>query len=248
MLELRRPQVIEDHRGTLVVIEGVEFGIPVFRSVRLVDLPRGTEVRLPKGAYVLLSVRGTVAVQSGDEAMDLIDRNMTIIAKAARVTLAARSGGSARVAIMSADVSHAVGAAKVREVGLNVSAIEPNFSDDTILDVDWAAHVPFPVKRLYFTHSVGNGAQRGGHAHRDLRQLIVAADGIIDLRLQDKGGASSVCLDGPLVGALVRPVTWREIWMGRDSYLMVLASEPYDESEYIRDYADFWALSSDGQL
>lgn len=100
--------------------------------------------------------------------------------------------------------------------------------------------VPFDIKRIYYIYGVSNGAQRGGHAHRKLTQILVCLYGEIEIVLDDGVSRSRILLDDPSRGLIIRDMTWREmIWRQKDSVLGVAASTYYDESDYIRDYGEF---------
>lgn len=100
--------------------------------------------------------------------------------------------------------------------------------------------VPFSVKRVYYLYDVPGGESRGGHAHKRLRQLIVAASGSFSVSLDDGENKKSFLLNRPYQGLLVVPGIWRTLDdFSSGSVCMVLASEKYDESDYIRNYKEF---------
>lgn len=100
--------------------------------------------------------------------------------------------------------------------------------------------VPFPVARLYYLYGVPAGQSRGSHAHKALEQLIVAAAGAFDIHLDDGSAQRTVRLDRPDVGLYIPRLIWRELRdFSSGAVCLVLASLPYDEAEYIRDYAEF---------
>jgi WxcM-like, C-terminal. len=100
--------------------------------------------------------------------------------------------------------------------------------------------VPFHVKRSYYLYDVPGGASRGGHAHRELRQLIIAASGSFDVTLDDGQLKRTFKLNRPYQGLLVVPGIWRELDdFSSGSVCLVLASMVYEESDYIRNYEDF---------
>lgn len=102
--------------------------------------------------------------------------------------------------------------------------------------------VPFEIKRVYYIYDAPKGTQRGGHAHRALRQILFCPYGSIEIILDDSNERCSVMLDDPAKGLLIGPGLWREmIWHVDNSVLCVAASEYYDEKDYIRDYQDFLA-------
>lgn len=100
--------------------------------------------------------------------------------------------------------------------------------------------IPFDVKRVYYLYDVPGGESRGGHAHRNLRQLIVAASGSFSVTLDDGSIKRTFVLNRPNIGLLVVPGIWRTLDdFSSGSVCLVLASEKYDESDYIRDYEAF---------
>ena len=106
--------------------------------------------------------------------------------------------------------------------------------------VENGKEVPFDVKRIYYLYDVPGGADRGGHAHKELYQLIVAASGAFTVELDDGTNMKAFTLNRPYQGLLVKPGIWRTLTdFSSGSICMVLASEKYDESDYIRSYAEF---------
>lgn len=106
--------------------------------------------------------------------------------------------------------------------------------------VEGQENVPFDVKRIYYLYDIPGGENRGGHAHRDLRQLIVAASGSFDVILDDGINKKIVTLNRPDYGLMVVPGIWRElIEFSSGAICLVLASEVYNEDDYIREYHDF---------
>lgn len=98
----------------------------------------------------------------------------------------------------------------------------------------------FPVKRVYFIYSVAQGAERGAHAHKQLRQLIFAAQGSFTVTLDDGSQIQDYILDSPTKALMVEPGNWRTLkGFSHDAVVMVLASLEYDEADYIRDYQEF---------
>ena len=103
--------------------------------------------------------------------------------------------------------------------------------------------VPFDVKRTYYLYDVPGGESRGGHAHKDLHQLIVAASGSFTVTLDDGSVKRTFLLNRPYQGLLIVPGIWRTLDdFSSGAVCMVLASEGYDENDYIRDYNEFIAL------
>lgn len=100
--------------------------------------------------------------------------------------------------------------------------------------------VPFSIKRTYFLYDVPGGESRGGHAHKELKQLIVAASGSFSVTLDDGKVKRTFNLNRPYQGLLVVPGIWRTLDdFSSGSVCLVLASEKYDANDYIRDYEEF---------
>ena len=106
--------------------------------------------------------------------------------------------------------------------------------------VEGNKNVPFDVKRIYYLYDIPGGEDRGGHAHKELRQLIVAASGSFNVLLDDGLNKKIVTLNRPDYGLLVVPGIWRELMeFSSGAICLVLASEVYDDTDYIREYDDF---------
>ena len=104
-------------------------------------------------------------------------------------------------------------------------------------------HVPFPIKRVYYLYDVPGGAERGGHAHRRLQQLIVAASGSFKLTLDDGNNKRTVTLDRSYHGLYVPTMIWRDMTdFCTGAVYLAFVSLPYEESDYIRDYQEFLSL------
>ena len=103
-------------------------------------------------------------------------------------------------------------------------------------------HLPFEVKRVYYLYDVPAGEERGGHAHQELQQIVVAASGAFDVFLNDGMNKKIVHLDRPFIGLHIVPGIWRELLnFSSGAVCLVLASHKYDEKDYIRDYENFKA-------
>ena len=108
--------------------------------------------------------------------------------------------------------------------------------------IEGQQHVPFSIQRVYYLYDVPGGAERGGHAHKDLQQLIIAASGSFDITLDDGRKKHTWHMNRPYIGLYVPTMIWREITnFSSGSVLMVLASNRYDEADYYRNYTDFLA-------
>jgi dTDP-4-dehydrorhamnose 3,5-epimerase-like enzyme len=101
-------------------------------------------------------------------------------------------------------------------------------------------HVPFEFKRVYYLYDVPGGAERGGHAHKDLHQLIIAMSGSFDIVLDDGREKKRIHLARSYYGLYVCPMIWREMDnFSSGAVCLVLASNLYDEADYYRDYKEF---------
>ncbi len=106
--------------------------------------------------------------------------------------------------------------------------------------VEAGEQVPFDILRVYYLYDIPGGAERGGHAHRELQQLIVAMSGSFDVVLDDGYREERVHLNRSYYGLYVGPMVWREMDnFSSGAVCMVLASTHYDESDYYRDYDEF---------
>ena len=101
-------------------------------------------------------------------------------------------------------------------------------------------NIPFPIKRVYYLYDIPGGESRGGHGHKELYQLIVAAGGSFDVLLDDGSNKKIVKLNRPNYGLLVVPGIWRELFeFSSGAICLVLASMGYSEEDYLRDYDTF---------
>ncbi|HBB25802.1 MAG TPA: dTDP-6-deoxy-3,4-keto-hexulose isomerase [Bacteroidetes bacterium] len=107
------------------------------------------------------------------------------------------------------------------------------------------SQVPFEIRRVYWTYYTPNDVQRGGHAHRELEQLIFAVAGTITFNVIDRfGDQQTIVLDKPEVGLYIPPLTWRDIRFSHNAVLLCLASEVYTVDDYIRTIDEFRVLIS----
>ena len=108
--------------------------------------------------------------------------------------------------------------------------------------VEGGRHIPFDIKRVYYLYDVPGGAERGGHAHKELRQFIIAMSGSFDVVLDDGRQKRRIHLNRSYTGLYVCPMIWRELDnFSSGSVCMVLASNRYDEDDYYRDYHQYLA-------
>ncbi len=106
-------------------------------------------------------------------------------------------------------------------------------------------HIPFDIKRIYYLYDVPGGAERGGHAHGKLKQFIIAANGSFDVIVDDGFEKKRYHLNRSYYGLYIPTVTWRELDnFSSGSFCLVLASEVYDEKDYIRDYDSFKEIAN----
>lgn len=100
--------------------------------------------------------------------------------------------------------------------------------------------IPFNIKRVYYMYDTGQGVRRGYHAHKKLEQILICIHGSCLIHMDDGLRTEEVLLDKPYEGLYIPNNIWREMYdFSQDAVLMVLASELYDEQDYIRDYQRF---------
>jgi len=122
---------------------------------------------------------------------------------------------------------------KIHNRAGNITIIEGNTS------------IPFLVKRVYYLYDVPGGEARGGHAHKELYQLIIAASGSFDISLDDGNNKKIVTLNRPDFGLMIVPGIWRELSkFSSGAICLVLASRKYDANDYCRDYDKFIKLKN----
>ena len=127
------------------------------------------------------------------------------------------------------------GLLKFRKIG---SQSNKNFGYLTPLE--FSQEIPFEVKRLYYIYGVNDKQVRGNHAHKKLHQVLICVQGSVDIKLKNYFGEETYTLNDPSIGLYVGPDNWREMSnFSKDAVLFVLASLPYDEEDYIRDYDAF---------
>jgi hypothetical protein len=110
--------------------------------------------------------------------------------------------------------------------------------------VEGGRHLPFDIARSYWVYDVPGGSERGGHAHRRLEQFIVAVAGSFDVVVDDGRERRRFTLNRCFFGLYLCPMMWRELDnFSSGAVCMVLASRPYEESDYIRDPSEFARLA-----
>ena len=109
-----------------------------------------------------------------------------------------------------------------------------------LVALEVAKEVPFDIKRVYYIYDTLAGVRRGFHAHKNLKQILVCVKGSCKLHLDNGYETEEVLLDKPYEGIYLENNIWREMYdFSEDAVLLVLASEYYDEADYIRDYQKF---------
>ncbi len=110
-------------------------------------------------------------------------------------------------------------------------------------------NVPFEVKRIYWTYDVPGGGSRGGHAHKEIYEFLVATSGSFHVTLDNGKEKKTFMLNHPWEGLLIYPGVWRTLDdFSSGSVCMVLASDYYDEADYIRNYKEYRKMIREGKL
>ena len=123
-----------------------------------------------------------------------------------------------------------------------------SFVDDrgSLIAIEKGNNSPFEIKRVYYIFNNLNGVERGSHAHINLRQIAIAIAGSCTFILDDGRKREEISLNSPSKGLLIEGLIWREMKsFSKDCVLVVLASEPYNEDDYIRDYEDFLDMANE---
>jgi len=106
--------------------------------------------------------------------------------------------------------------------------------------IEGGRHIPFDIKRVYYLYDVPGGAERGGHGHRELEQVIIAMSGSFDIVIDDGREKRSFHMNRSYYGLYICPMMWREIVnFSSGSVCLVLASHLFDAADYYRDYDEF---------
>lgn len=114
------------------------------------------------------------------------------------------------------------------------------FREGNLTPITGGMDIPFNIERVFYIYDVPGGEDRGAHAHKTCHQMIVAASGAFDVVLKDGFQTKQVRLDRPYMGLYIPPGIWaQEIGFSSGSVCLVLASHPYDESDYIRVYETY---------
>lgn len=127
-----------------------------------------------------------------------------------------------------------------------VNLVSHGDSRGQLIAIEEYDEIPFMIKRVYYIYDTNSDVTRGCHAHRTLKQLLVCVSGNCKIRLDDGKESQIVLLDKPNEGILICDTIWREMFdFSKDAVLLVLASDIYDEKDYIRDYQEFLKYVTD---
>ena len=130
---------------------------------------------------------------------------------------------------------------------MNIELIDFKIKGDdrgSLIALESNKNIPFEIKRVYYIFGTKENVIRGKHAHKRLKQVAVCLNGSCKFRLDDGTQKKTVTLDTPTQGLIIREMIWREMYdFSEDCVLMVLASELYEEDDYIRDYEVFLKYS-----
>lgn len=127
----------------------------------------------------------------------------------------------------------------------------PPHGDDRgqLVAIEAMKDLPFAVKRVYYIYDTLPGVRRGFHAHRNLQQILLCVNGSCKIHLDNGMDTAEVTLDQPNVGLYIANNMWREMYdFTPGAVLLVLASEYYDEADYIRNYDDFIKMVKEAQV
>nr|WP_199003165.1 FdtA/QdtA family cupin domain-containing protein [Flavobacterium sp. ASV13] len=125
---------------------------------------------------------------------------------------------------------------------ISIPKIEERRGNLSVIENDT---VPFDIKRVYYLYDVPSGAERGGHAHKNLKQFLIALSGSFDVVLKDGRKEQIITLNKPYEGLLIHSGIWRELQnFSSGSVCLVVASEVYIEEDYIRDFDEFMKYSN----
>jgi len=100
--------------------------------------------------------------------------------------------------------------------------------------------IPFEIKRVYYLYDIPSSSKRGGHSHKNLQQVVIAISGSFDVVLKDGQSVEKITLNKPDKGLLISNNIWRELEnFSSGAVCLVLASDVFEEADYIRDYNEF---------
>jgi hypothetical protein len=126
---------------------------------------------------------------------------------------------------------------------IDIPKIENSLGNIAVIEND---AIPFEIKRVYYLYDIPSSAVRGGHSHKNLTQVLIAISGSFDVILHDGKERQVVTLNKPDKGLLIHSNTWRELEnFSSGSVCLVLASDVFEEEDYIRDFDEFISYSKD---
>ena len=123
----------------------------------------------------------------------------------------------------------------------------PKFTDPrgNLSVIEGGVHVPFDIKRVYYLYDVPGGSARAGHGHKELQQLMIAMSGSFDVIVDDGFARKKIHLNRSYHGLYIPKMMWREVDnFSSGAVCLVLASTPYDASDYYHEYSDFASIAA----
>lgn len=132
---------------------------------------------------------------------------------------------------------------------MDITFIEFNVKGDergSLVAIEENREIPFVIKRIYYIFNTKEGVVRGQHAHKDLKQVVIAVKGSCKFLLDDgEERVEDIILDSPQKGLYIGDMIWREMYdFSEDCVLLVIANKYYDENDYIKDYREFLRLAN----
>ena len=135
---------------------------------------------------------------------------------------------------------------------MNITKIQfPTYTNETgtLSFFESERHIPFDIRRVYYIYDVQGNSRRGFHAHRALKQVLFCIHGSCKLLLDNGMEQQTVLLDNPAEGLLIDTPLWREMYdFSPGAVLLVMASEYYDEADYIRNYDEFLGFLKENEV
>ena len=126
---------------------------------------------------------------------------------------------------------------------INIPKIENSLGNIAVIEKDI---IPFEIKRVYYLYDIPSSSIRGGHSHKKLHQVLIAISGSFDVILKDGISAQTITLNKPDKGLLITTNIWRELQnFSSGAVCLVVASDVFDEKDYIRDYEDFLKIKKE---